>query len=90
MLSLSKVVVHISVQNEFPDGNERIISVRNNLGNIENVHLVVESLLFRDDLDAQLPLSSLSSVDVVHQVSGSIVAIGKKVVGLLGSQVLDA
>ena len=90
LLSFSKVVVHISVQNEFPDGNQRIVSVRNNLGNIKDVPLVVEAVLFRDDLDAQLPLSGLSGIDVVHQVSGSIIAVGKKVVGLLGSQVLDS
>lgn len=90
LFSFSKVVVNISVQDKFPDGNEVIISVRNNLGNIKNVPLIVESVLFRDNLNAQLPFSGLSSIDMVHQISGSIVAIGKKIVGLLGSQVLDS
>lgn len=90
LFGFSEVVINSSVENKLSDRDQRIVCMRNDLGNIEDVPFVVECILFRDSLDRKLPFGSLSSVKVVDQISGSIVRIIEQIGSLLGSEVFDS
>ena len=56
--------------------------MRNDLSDIEDVPLVVETVLFGNDLNLELPFSSLSCIEVVHKVTGSIIRIDHQIMCL--------
>lgn len=90
LFSLSKVIFRISVEDQFSNRNERVISLGDHLGDIKDVPLVVEAIFLGNDLNFELPLSSLTSIEVVHEVTSSIIRVNFQIVGLFCCQILDA
>lgn len=84
MLSFSEVVLRVLVEDQLSDRNEGIVTMWDNLGHIKDIPLVVEAVLLGNDLHAHRPLGSLASVEVVDQISSSIVGVDHQIIGLLG------
>ena len=55
LLNLSKIVFGVSVQSELSNGDQRVVAVRNNLGDIEDIKLVCLSCLLGDKLNVPGP-----------------------------------
>jgi len=55
LLNLGKVILRVSVKIEFSNRDQRIVAVRDYLGHIEDVKLVVLTFLLRDELDIPCP-----------------------------------
>ena len=66
LLSLSKVVFNVSIEDKFSNWNQGIVSVRNNFSYIKNVPFIVEGISFRNNLNFQFPLNSFALVDMVN------------------------
>ena len=91
LLHLSEVVLDISVQNQLSDWNERVVFMRPDLGDIEDVPLVGGGILLRHDLGKHGPGGGISFLDVVEELSGGEVGINAlHLVGLWPGEVLDS
>lgn len=55
LFNFSKVVLWVPVKIEFSNRDQRIVTVRNNLGHVENVELVVLTSLLGNKLDVPGP-----------------------------------
>lgn len=91
LFNFSKVVVWVSVQNHLSDLDQWVVGMWPDLGNIENVPLILWTIGFWHDLNLQSPGSRLSRGNVVKQFSGGVVSIlSLEGVSFLGSEVLDS
>lgn len=91
MLDLGEVIVRISVQREFSDGDQRELLLRPDLGDIERIVFVGLGLLVRHDLDVHVPRRELALLDGVEQIANGVVGVGAgELVSLFSRQVLDA
>lgn len=90
LIRLSKVIADIPIEDDLSDLDEWIILLRDYFGRIEYVVLIVWGIFFRNGLDAEFPLSSLTSVDMLDQVSGGVIVIAEQGPGFLPGEVLDA
>jgi len=91
LFDFSEVVIGVSVKNHLTDVNQGIITMRPDLGDIENVPFILGGVSFGHDLDLHAPGGRLSRGDVIKQVSGSIIAIlGGDLASFRSSQILDA
>lgn len=91
LLSFSEVVFRVSVEDEFTNVDEWVVTMWPDLGNIEDVPFVVGSISNWHDLDLQRPRGSLSLLDVVEEISGGVVWVFAAEFGsLFGNQILDA
>lgn len=90
LLGFGKVVGRVAVQNELTVTNERVISMRPNLGDIEDVPLVLLGISFGHDLDVSSPSSSLARGNVVEEITSSMIRIlSAHFLSFSGSEVLD-
>jgi hypothetical protein len=55
LLNLCKIVLRVSVQNDLTNWNQRVITVGNNLSDIEDIKLVSLSSLLGDELNIPCP-----------------------------------
>lgn len=55
LLDLSEVVLRILVEHDLANWNQRIVLVRNNLGDVENIVFVVLSLFLGNELNIPCP-----------------------------------
>lgn len=91
LLDLGEVVVGVSVEDHLSDGDEGVLRVGPDLGDVEDVPLVVGGIGLGHDLDIEGPGGGLSFRDVLEEVSGGIVGIaGLDAVGFLSGEVLDS
>ena len=91
LLSLSEIVLRVLVEDEFANWDERVILLRDGLSHIENVELVVFTLLLGDELNVPSPRGEVALSDVVVQVLCGIVLVGScEICSLFAGEVLDA
>lgn len=64
--------------------------MRHNLGNIEDIPVVVEGLSLWDDLHPEFPLHCVALLDVLEQIVRGVVGLAKQGAGLVVGEVLDA
>ena len=60
LLGFGKVVVNISVDDHSSNGDEGIVSMGYNLGDIKNVPFVAVAVDFGNDLDKEVPFCGLA------------------------------
>lgn len=91
LLGLGEVVLGVAVQHQLADWEARVISVRPDLGHIEDVPLVVGGIGFGHDLNLHGPGGRVALGNVVKEVSGGVVTVlTSDSVGLGTGEVLDA
>lgn len=91
LLNISEIVFGVSVEDHLSDVDQGIVLVGPDLGDIENVPLVVLSIFGRHNLNLDTPGGRFARGNVVEEVSGGIVTIsGLDLVSLLGRQILDS
>jgi hypothetical protein len=91
LFHFSEVVGDVLVQDHVSDGDQWVVLLGHRLGDVENVDLVLESVLLGHGLDEQSPLSSLAALDVVEEVLDGVIGFGTlEGIGLLSGKVLDA
>ena len=90
LLYLSKVVLGVLVEDDFADGDKRVVLVRDNLCNIKDVILVLLTLLLGNELNIPGPRREVALLDVLEEVlSGIILASCRKLTSLFGGKVLN-
>lgn len=75
LLNILVIVGGVAVKDQFPDRHERIVGVRPNLGDVENIPFVFEAFFLRHDLNEEVPLGCLLTVQVVEEVPLGIIRI---------------
>lgn len=90
LFDLSKVVIGVAGENETSNGDERVVFVRDDLGDIKNVPLVAETINFGHNLNLEVPFDGLASVQSLNEVTASIVRVGNKSSCLFTGEVLDS
>ena len=73
LFSFLEVVGDVLVENQSTDWDQWVVSLGNDLGDVEDVPFVLETIHFWNGLDVQIPFSSLSLVQMINQISGSVV-----------------
>lgn len=68
LFNLGKVILRVSVKIEFSNRDQRIVAVRDYLGHIEDVKLVVLTFLLRDELDIPCPGGEVTLLNVLEQI----------------------
>jgi hypothetical protein len=68
LLNLGEVILRVSVKIEFSNRDQRIVAVRDYLGHIEDVKLVVLTFLLRDELDIPCPGGEVTLLNVLEQI----------------------
>ena len=68
LFNLGKVILRVSVKIEFSNRDQRIVAVRDYLGHIEDVKLVVLTRLLRDKLDIPCPGGEVTLLNVLEQI----------------------
>ena len=92
LLDLREVVLRVPVQLHGADLDQRVVSVRPDLGEVERVEAVGLGVLVRHDLDVQVPGREVAGVDVFLQVADVEVArpTPASCLGLVAGHGLDA
>lgn len=90
LLSLCEMIDGVSVEDDLSDFDEGIVLLRDHLGGIKKVVFIIGDFPLRNGLDAELPLSSLSGVDVVDHVPLGVIWILETLSGLLEGHILDS
>jgi hypothetical protein len=90
LLSFSEVIIRVLVKSDLTNWNERIVRVRDYLGNIKDVELVVFTFLFGDNLNVPGPRGEVALGNILEQILGGIVLVGTSgLSSLLRGHVLD-
>ena len=90
LLNLSKVVVGVTVEDHLSDGDQGVILLGPDLGDIKGVPAVGGGILGVHDLDVDGPRGEITLGNVVEKISGGIVGIRRGKLGSLGGlEVLD-
>jgi len=91
LLGLSEIVQRVLVEDEVAHRNERIVLMRDDFGDVEDVKTVLHSIDLRHDLNGQSPFSGVAALDVIEQILCCVVWLGSlKSISLFSGEVLDA
>lgn len=91
LLDLGKVVVGVTVEDHLSDGDQGVVLLGPDLGDIEGVPAVGGGLLGGHDLDVDGPGGEVTLGDGVEEIGGGVVGVGGGELGGLGGlEVLDA
>jgi hypothetical protein len=91
LFDFSEVVIGVSVKNHLTDFNQGIITMRPDLGDIENIPLILGGISFRHNLNLHAPGGGFARGNMVKQVSGSIITVlGNELSSFRSSEILDA
>lgn len=90
LLRLGKIILRITVQYHATHGDERIVLLGPNLGDIKGIEAVLCGLLMAHDLNVHGPSGLTTILDMIEQVtSGMIWILASQLDSLLNRQVLD-
>lgn len=90
LFCLSEVIDWVSVEYDFADLNERVVLLRDHLSWVKQVVLIIWGIALRNGLDAKLPLSSLTRVDVADHVPLGVIWILEALFSLFEGHILDS
>ena len=91
MLDLGEVILGIAIQDQPANFDQRIITMRPNLGDIEDVESIILRLLERHDLHFQRPARMVTPVDRIVQIFRCMIGtLPGQAGGFLPREVLDA
>jgi len=91
LLNLGEVVVGVAVKDHLSDGDQGVVLLGPDLGDIEGVPAVGGGILGVHDLDVDRPGGEVTLGNGVEEISGGVVRVGRGELGSLGSlEVLDA
>lgn len=76
LLSFSEVVFGVSVQDQLTDGNQGVVTMGPDLGNVENVPLVLVTIVNGHGLDVEGPRSATTLSDVLEEIFSGVVGVG--------------
>jgi hypothetical protein len=84
-------LLRVLVQDKLANGAERVLVVRPNLGEVENVDVRLFSLLRSHDLNRRVPSREVSRLDGAEEVFVRVVGVvTSELAGLLSSERLEA
>lgn len=75
LLSLSEEVFGVLVEDELTNRDKRIITMRDNLGDIVDVVLVCLTILFGDELDVPSPRGEVTLCDVLIEILSGVILV---------------
>jgi hypothetical protein len=91
LFNLGEVILRVSVKIEFSNRDQRIVAVRDYLGHIEDVKLVVLTFLLRDELDIPCPWGEVTLLNVLEQILlRKVLICGWHCSWFFGGKILDA
>jgi len=91
LLSFGVEVFLVAVEDELTDGNERVVAVGPDLGDVVHVVSVLVSVSNRHELDEEGPGAFFAGSDVLEKiVGGEVLVLDTHIGGLLCGEVLDA
>jgi hypothetical protein len=91
LLNFSVIVLGVPVQGHLTNSVERVVLVRPNLGDIENIKPVVLGIFFRHELNVESPGRIITFLNrFVEITSGEILILEGHCVLLLGGEIFDA
>lgn len=90
LFSFSEVVFGVSVQDQLTNGDQGVISMRPDLGNIEDIPLVLVTIVNGHGLDGESPGSATTLRDMLEEIFSGVVGVGGfKSISFSSSEVLD-
>lgn len=90
LFSFSEVVFGVSVQDQLTNGDQGVVSMGPDLGNIENVPSVFVTIVNGHNLNIERPRSTATLSNVLEEIFSSVVRVGGlKSISFSSSEVLD-
>jgi hypothetical protein len=91
LLGLKEIVHGVLVQGDLSDWDQRVVTMRDNLGDIKDIVLVLLAILLRNELDIPSPRGEIALSNVFIKILESIILVSaRELTRLLGSEVLDS